>query len=129
MPWSYRYVIRGRVVAKKNSHRIRRRGNVTFIGNSREYLDWADAAIVQVRLQRGRTPTIERSVPLRALLTVYLGRGQRIDSDNATSGPFDVLQQAGVIANDNQIVSHTTTKARDWRDPRVEVELTPYTPP
>lgn len=126
MSWCYRYTIHGRLVAKKNSHRVRLRNGRAFIGNSREYLRWADAAIVQVRSQRGAVPTIPSQVDVAAKVVVYLGKGQRMDSDNAMGGPFDVLQQAGVLGNDNQIKGHMAVKLRDSRNPRVEITLMPY---
>lgn len=123
--FSYRYTIRGRIVAKKNRHRVRRRGDRVFVANDRTFLAWADDAAMQLRVQKGSVPTIGRKVRLHADVVVYLAKGQRMDGDNALGGPFDALEAAGVVANDNQIKSHTFTKRRDWENPRVEITLSP----
>jgi Holliday junction resolvase RusA-like endonuclease len=127
MGFSYAYTIHGRPVAKKNRHRVRFTANGrAFVGNDDVYLRWADDAALELRCQRGNVPTIPRNVQLHADVTVFLARGQRMDSDNALGGPFDALQDAGVVANDAQIKSHTLRMDRDRANPRVEIRLTPF---
>jgi len=123
-----KYIICGRPVSKKNSHRVRwkwtHKGRKTFVANSRRYLAWAEDAVTQLQIQRGGAPSIVQKV--HADVVVYLAKGQRLDGDNALGGPFDALEAAGIISNDNQIISHTFVKQRDWEEPRVEITLQPF---
>lgn len=123
----WRITILGRPVSKKNGKQIGRRmgrmGLRHFVRSSDNYLAWASTAKMQVAAQwRGQAP-IESKVRLEAEFTVYLGKGQLGDFDNAVSGPADVLQQARVIENDAQIKRAIVEVRRDWARPRVEVVL------
>ena len=117
------FVIYGRPVSKKNSHRPRRGKSGWFVGNSRVYLRWARDAEVQLATQRVGQSPIPPDVHLHADVVVYLAKRQRMDGDNALGAPFDALQAGGVITNDNQIKSHSYTERRDWDNPRIEIAL------
>lgn len=127
MSFRYAYTIHGRPVSKKNSRPIRmKRDGRRFVGNHDRYLAWADDAILELRCQRGSVPTLSNRTRVHVDVVVYLAKGQAMDSDGALSAPFDALEDAGVLANDAQIKSHTIRMSRDWKDPRVEMVVRPY---
>jgi Holliday junction resolvase RusA-like endonuclease len=54
---------------------------------------------------------------------VYQDRGQAIDLTNAFEGAWDVLESAGVLANDYQITGCTLERRRDRDNPRIEISI------
>lgn len=121
------FTIEGQVRSKKNSKQIfcRGRHGRRFITSSLSYKDWARLAVLQVRAQRAGAPTFDASTRVRVSITLYHGKGRRMDRDNARAGIFDVLEEAGVIENDGQIWEDPLTILRDVERPRVEIEVTP----
>ena len=121
------FIIEGALRSKKNSKRILRHGRVgrMFIASSAPYMKWEKQAIMQVRAQRAGTPTIPLSVKVRVASVVYIAKGRPMDRDNARGGIFDVLEAAGVIANDSQIWDDPLRFAYDRERPRVEVRVQP----
>ena len=127
MTWRYHYTIHGRPVSKKNGHRVRYCRGRQFVGNSFQYIDWAESAIMELKCQRGRTPTIPIAEKVGITLTVFLDKGQReMDLDNVLGAPFDALEGAGVVKNDRQFKLVRCDQLRDPLDPRIEIELTPW---
>jgi Holliday junction resolvase RusA-like endonuclease len=58
----------------------------------------------------------------------FLNRSGEADVSNLCEGPGDVLQKAGVIANDRQIMRIVAEKFFG-HEPRVEIEIYKYNPP
>ena len=56
-------------------------------------------------------------------LWIYLGKDQRLDSDNGAKCVFDGLQEAGLIHSDAFITEHRIHKRRDWKQPRTEITI------
>lgn len=54
---------------------------------------------------------------------VYLGKGQRGDTDNFAKSILDSLQIAGVITSDAKVKKIVAEVGRDWTDPRTEIEV------
>lgn len=77
-------------------------------------------AAVQVLSRGASVPATGYAVQL----AIYLGKGQRIDVDNAAKLPLDALVAAGVIGSDAWIERLTIEKFRDWENPRTEIEVT-----
>lgn len=60
---------------------------------------------------------------LQAHITVYLGKGDRLDAGNVEKVPLDALQDCGVIKNDSRIKRLIVDIERDWSNPRTVIEL------
>lgn len=128
MGFCYRYIIHGKLVSKKNSHRVRYRGQKTYIGNSSEYLQWAESAIFELKCQRGQVATIPKPQRVRVDAVAYLAKRQRaFDEDNLCGGIFDTMQSAGIVENDSQFKIGDIEQPRDRENPRVEIWLRPCT--
>ena len=52
---------------------------------------------------------------------LYLGKGDRIDVDNAPKTVLDALAKCGAIKSDSQVDSMSITKDRDRENPRTEI--------
>lgn len=122
----FQTVIPGRVVSKKNSKRI-----VSIGGNSKRqyvipseaYLVWSRHALVELRQQRIMNLSIALSGPLELEIRFYFQNHQHeLDLDNCLGGPLDVLQKAGIIENDKQIVAIRAEK-HFGHEPRTEIKL------
>jgi Holliday junction resolvase RusA-like endonuclease len=120
----YYITILGAVKSKKNSKRIINTCRVPLLISSRSYLAWEAAALPQVRKQWEGRPPIDGDV--RVVARIYQGPRQSIDLTNAVEGTWDVLEKAGVLKNDYQIVAAQLTRSRDNANPRIELELMPY---
>lgn len=55
------------------------------------------------------------------IITVYLGKGQKLDWDNIPKCVGDGLTKAGVIHSDAAIMQGLVRKRRDRKNPRTEV--------
>lgn len=61
---------------------------------------------------------------------LFLGKGTRLDSDNASKLILDGLAEAGcfrnrkgIIVSDASVAAKHEFKARDWANPRTEIEV------
>jgi Holliday junction resolvase RusA-like endonuclease len=74
---------------------------------------------------RGRTVAPEslkdrKKARYRVQIDVYLGKGQRLDGDNAGKVGVDALVYAGVIHADHRVQSHLIPHDEDRANPRTE---------
>lgn len=103
----YVFKITGETPSKKNS-RITLRNGKTI--PSARYRDWHKSALEEITLQKPRELT-----PLSESLNIFLffthGDLRRRDSDNGCSSILDLLQDAGIIQDDNwQIIKNISIK-------------------
>lgn len=122
----YTFTILGRPYTKKNSP-IRTK---TGIIQSKQYRDYEADAIKQIRLQMidnyGRIlePT---SCPVELMAQYYMPNRQGWpDAIGLLQATADILEKAGVITNDRQIVKIANNRLIDGIDkerPRTEIEL------
>jgi Holliday junction resolvase RusA-like endonuclease len=107
---------------KNNSQIVRVRGRLILIP-SRRYLRYERDALWQLRaIWQGRAP-ITGDVNCAALF--YRNRASG-DLNNYTAALADILEKAGIVANDRQIGGWDGSRlAKDAARPRVEMVLTP----
>jgi Holliday junction resolvase RusA-like endonuclease len=117
-------VIRGAPVTKKTKPRIGRNKKTgkPFVLPSKSYERWLHGAKMQARVQwlgKGLVQ-VKHEVMVRA---VFYRSWRAGDVDNFTGALLDMLQAAGILANDRLV---TRTDARidlDRNNPRIECEL------
>jgi Holliday junction resolvase RusA-like endonuclease len=107
--------IKGRFISKKNSRRIlrNRRTGQRFSFPSEAYGRYKEDAIAQI-MEAG-SPRV--SAPYHIEYLFYVKGGASIDVDNAMASVNDILQDAGVIDNDKNILAGTFEKipgANKW---------------
>lgn len=92
-----------------------------MILKSKPALEWHESAVKQLRKQHAGKPLIEG--PVEIALDVYraLNAG---DVDNFIKGCLDAIADAGIIANDRQVMTVTATKRVDKVRPRYVVSIT-----
>lgn len=116
--------IPGQTRSKKNSKRILGRGKKQWIGASSIYLEWAKAALSWIKSQ-GYKPWAG-SYPVEVKFFVFRDSKRKWDIDNVFCGSLDILQQAGIITEDD--VTHAIPKFMGWaidrQNPRVELLIT-----
>jgi Holliday junction resolvase RusA-like endonuclease len=120
------FTILGRPITKKNSLRIVRHpktGNPIPI-QSKAHEAWFRASKPQANLVHAQLRrTITEPVHVRALF--YLERCIG-DINNYQAALADLLERAGILANDRQIVSWDGTRLlKDAKRPRIDVEIAP----
>jgi len=105
----HRYCIWGHPVILKNNKRLHlnRRTGKMFITSSESVKDYEKHAVLQLRVQhRGRSAL---TGPLNLCMTFFGAwstTGRLPDMSNLYQAPEDLLQKAGVIEDDRQVVSH-----------------------
>lgn len=97
------------------------RAGVTKVLISREGRRWKKQAGLIAQMQHGGAP-LAGDVGLE--IVAYF-RDRRRDLDNILKPSLDLLQAAGIIENDRQVVRIVATRATDRGNPRVEIEITP----
>ena len=119
------FVIRGRMASKKNSKQIgfNRRTKRRFIRSSDQWKAYEKHALWQLRAQKW-APTITENVHVCALYYPP-DRKWELDTLAVYEGVGDLLQDAGIIANDRQIKSWDGSRIMepDKTDPRVEITI------
>lgn len=117
---THAYTIQGIPRTKKNSQRIIVIGGKRAVLQSRQYLSWEAPAVFQLQAQRhGFT----WNIPVNMRAIVYRDRAVG-DLLNYLAAISDVLEKAGVVKNDRQIVSLDGSRMLvDRQRPRVEIEL------
>jgi len=81
---------------------------------------WKNAAIWELKAQRGTTPTI--TGPCQVTITLYMPT-RAGDADNYVKLVLDAIQSAKIIANDKQVDTLTVSKQVDKDRPRVELSI------
>ena len=94
-------VIPGRVMVKKNSKQISKRGGRIFVRSSNQFTRWEAIASLELRKQFKGNPFEQE---LEAHFEFHFANKQsEPDASNCIEGPQDCLQKAGIIKNDKQI--------------------------
>lgn len=117
---THAYTIQGIPRTKKNSQRIIVIGGKRAVLQSRQYLSWEAPAVFQLQAQRHG---FVWNIPVNMRAIVYRDRAVG-DLLNYLAAISDVLEKAGVVKNDRQIVSLDGSRMLvDRQRPRVEIEL------
>ena len=116
----------GNPPVKKNRQQILPKGTGPnrrfFIAPSIEYTAARDAAIFAIRRQYRGPALGSKDQPLRLQCMFYLPARSKPDFDNLYTSALDILQSAGVIANDYFVLSPLpeSDRIRDAESPRTE---------
>ncbi len=116
MRFDWSATIEGRPSSKKNNRRNFR--NVSL--PSEAYLKFNKSALEQLR---GQTPDVPHDGDVIVEVELYLKGRLRQDLDNATSSILDLLMDARVIADDDQVIEAHIYKHRGAADWRSEVHV------
>ena len=117
----FRFIIEGRIPAKKSRHRVRKRkarlvigkkGNLEyrrdsyFIAPDSDYREWENRAALIMRIQKEKASleTIRQDVIFEAI--IFRKGMRRLDLSNSLQSLEDAAQKAGIIKNDSQIRNH-----------------------
>lgn len=109
--------IPGRPVSQKNSKRIavNKKTGKRFPISSESVRAWRKSARVCLRSQ---WPRKSLTGPLGASVRVFFGlRQARMDLDNSLPAVLDALEDAGVVANDNDFTYLELTRLKDPKTP------------
>lgn len=108
-------IIKGRPISKKNNHVG---SNNRFFITSKRYKQWETEAMWQVKGEKKWTGKIVVHV------WFSLKGNMDADLDNLTTSVLDVLQKAGVIDNDKNVVKIDARKQGGYPDWSTEVLIT-----
>ena len=109
-------ILEGRPASKKNNRRNFR--NVSL--PSEAYVKFNKSALEQLR---GKQPDVPYAGDVIVELEQHIKGKYKQDSDNFVSSIFDVLMDAGVLADDDQVVEHHAYKHRGAKDWRSEIHV------
>lgn len=125
-----RITIPGQTRSKKNSKAIRysrKKGSsklIPFIGSGDLYLAWEKATVKW--LEEQGYPAWNGSYPVEVKFFVFRDSHRKWDVDNVYCGSLDVLQQAGILKDDD--ITHVIPVLSGWaidkKNPRVELLIT-----
>lgn len=121
------YIIKGDPVTKKNSGRIVRYGQRAAIRPSKQYEAYSKDAIKQLQAQK--RPSEPLSEPITVKTTYYMRTRRRVDIANLLNATHDILQDAGIIADDCRDIIASVDGSRvyyDKENPRAEITILPY---
>lgn len=112
---------------KKNSGRIVRAGKRHIILPSAAWCEWAELATHEIAKQLRKMPKMfpltDADINCKALFYRDANRG---DAVGFYQGLADLLEKAGVVCDDVQIVAWDGSRLlKDSANPRVELTLTP----
>lgn len=113
---SINLLIVGRPISKKNSRLWIKRGVKRFLVPSKAYSTFETDAIIQIKKQ---TKGALRPIFSNEVYVDYEFRMKgsiRADTDNLMVGINDILQKAGVIADDNLITGGFFNKISGYKD-------------
>lgn len=115
-------VIRGRPATKKNSSRVVRNGRFIRVLPSKAFVEYERMALKQIGMLGQKTVTGPVIVQCRYWLRDRRWWPDLVGLLQATS---DILQSAGIIEDDKNIVSYADSKIMglDKVNPRVEIEI------
>ena len=123
---TYRYLIPGNPVSKKNSQRIatNKKTGKPFILQSKNYNDFETAAAYF--LQPKPKKPIDYPVTVRCIF--YMQTRRKVDKSNLEAAIHDILTKYDIIDDDNRDIVASTDGSRvyyDKENPRVEIEISP----
>lgn len=108
---------------KKTSNRVLRFGKFNKIMPSEAFIDFQNAALPHLQQQHAGREPIATPVNVRATFYRDANRGDLVGYMTALA---DVLEKAGVVANDKWIMGWDGTRLdKDAARPRVELEIGP----
>lgn len=99
-------IIKGRPASKKNSRRIFGKVSLPSVAYERFQAE----AVLQIREEMHKKGWTKISIPVRIDYVFFQKGRMRQDVDNAMGSVNDVLQDAGLIQDDNLIVKGTFEK-------------------
>lgn len=110
----------GRVASKKNSKRIfiNQKTGKPIVKSSEAYENFEQMCLWQLKACRVRF-----DCPVRVKYAFELQGRQDIDADNAMASINDVLQLAGVLTNDKNIVAGSFEKIAGCKEHKTIVEI------
>lgn len=128
-----RFRLEGRVPSWKNSSRVIRAGGKVRVVKSKQAAQWLPVAVAQIRSQtrenaRGEAHGIFSSRALSLGLTLAYRGKRHPDLDNAIGSICDLLQLAGVIQNDRDILSINAELRREAGGDWAEITILPQKP-
>lgn len=100
------YHLWGRVISKKNSKQLVLSRAYPLIFPSKSYMEFKKQALRELMIQRAR-PQI---APYKIEYSFHLKGKIDIDLDNAVTSINDILQDAGIIGDDKDVISIGATK-------------------
>jgi|TARA_Y100000034_G_C6756171_1_gene336478 Holliday junction resolvase RusA-like endonuclease len=130
-----KFIIIGKPISQKNSKRVGvRKGGKAYMYTPANVKSWHKEAFKQLTVQLedwgnhygDDLAPIPDKTDLDVTIVSYMDKGQSVDVDNLAGGPLDALQKAGVIANDYWIKRLCSIREKDWKNPRVEIEIEIY---
>lgn len=116
------YTIKGRVISKKNSKQVIRNGRRTFVISSKAWIKFEKEAVEQLKKQYGKKKPYDGLVFIDYC---FLLKGKTsTDCDNMIASINDLLEKAGIITNDKNVVSGTFRKIGDQPDYSTDISIT-----
>ena len=112
----YLFTLTGEIPSKKRAWRISRNGGMYL---EKRIKDWNEAAMWEMKVQR--VPVFTGPVSVR--VTLYFKRER--DLDNSVTTILDLIQEAGIIRNDREVVRILAEKHKvaKGQEPSATVEL------
>lgn len=105
-------IIKGRPASKKNNPRIFKHGRITFRLPSLAFERFKEEALWQLKRYKQATPIGQCRITYD-----FFQKGKlKQDPDNAVASINDVLQEAGIIENDSEIIFGTWEIFRESED-------------
>lgn len=123
----FKTTIPGRAGILKNSKQlcVNRKTGRRFMRSSERYQAFEKHAILHIRQVHIKS-TIDFPVNLKAVF-YFKDHQNEADLSNLYGGIEDILEDAGVLANDKLIYSHNGSAKRFGEgEPRCEIEITKY---
>lgn len=115
-------VLTGRVYSKKNSKRRIMRGRKIYLVPSEAFERFKYDAIGQLRKQ-----TIERiKSPVRVHCAFYIQGKIHVDGDNLLTSIFDILQDSGILADDDLVMFGSFEKHPGCGGWSTKIQIEPY---
>jgi len=112
--------ITGRPISKKNSRRLFVRGGRVINLPSSAYENFKEQALWQLKKYKEKY-----TGPIKVEYTFQMKGKLNTDLDNLQAGINDLLQDAGIIDDDKNIISVVANKYSGFKDWITLVEITP----
>ena len=125
---NYEYTIPLAPVGKKNSQQIltNRKTGRPFISQSERYMKY-ERQVISFIISQG-VPPVAIDEPCAIIVRFYMPTKRRCDTVNLQEALWDILVDAGVLADDNRdvIAWADAMTFYDKENPRTEVKILPY---
>ena len=122
----YRFTFEGDTPSKKNQKRIfKGKNGKPFITASSDFKAWHKGAVLEMKLQMTRITGVTWPLPRckRIFAKLFYEDRRRRDSSNTFESIMDLMVDAGILADDNWIVSGPTAQFPELRPDRPGWEL------